>query len=172
MHYVCVKHTVTITAGDIPRLFPDLRKHISLKVVSSANTILPMFETVMQEKGLATLAAEGVDVVLNARVSAVRKGAVELQDGREIPYGLCFWAGAYCTLLYTAYSHSVLACMHACRAVHSLLSLLLARSGCHSVQQCRRRGAYTHTALVVVSSSAGSQIAVVKIIQPQDICSL
>jgi NADH dehydrogenase FAD-containing subunit len=91
-----MKYTVTITTGDIPRLFPDLRKHISLKVVSSANTILPMFETVMQEKGLATLAASGVDVVLNARVSAVRKGAVELQDGREIPYGLCFWAGAYC----------------------------------------------------------------------------
>jgi NADH dehydrogenase FAD-containing subunit len=106
-------YTAAVTAvGDIPRLFPDLRKHISLKVVSSANTILPMFETVMQEKGLATLAAEGVDVVLNARVSAVRKGAVELQDGREIPYGLCFWAGMYTHTCTTV-------CDHACRAVCS-----------------------------------------------------
>eukprot|EP00953_Heterococcus_sp_UTEX-ZZ885_P036340 18722-Heterococcus_DN1.PRE.1 len=52
-----------------------------------------MFETVLQAKGLATLAAEGVDVVLNARVAAVRQASVKLEDGRDLPFGLCFWAG-------------------------------------------------------------------------------
>jgi hypothetical protein len=36
--------------SDVPRLFPGLVNFTSLKVVSSADTILPMFEKVLQEK--------------------------------------------------------------------------------------------------------------------------
>eukprot|EP00611_Tribonema_gayanum_P008774 TRINITY_DN183_c0_g1_i1.p1 TRINITY_DN183_c0_g1~~TRINITY_DN183_c0_g1_i1.p1 ORF type:complete len:599 (-),score=180.28 TRINITY_DN183_c0_g1_i1:874-2670(-) len=78
---------------DVPRLFPDLLPYISLKILSADKTILPMFDKVLQEKGLKTLAAAGANVMLDTVVKEIKPGAAILSDGSQVPFGLCFWAG-------------------------------------------------------------------------------
>lgn len=82
-----------LLSSDIPRLYPELAKLVSLRVISAADTILPMFDKVLQQKGLERLRSEGIDVLLGRVVKEVRRDGVVLGDGETLPYGLCFWAG-------------------------------------------------------------------------------
>ncbi|CAM9882946.1 unnamed protein product, partial [Ectocarpus sp. 13 AM-2016] len=78
--------------NDVPRLFPELVGLISLTVVS-AEGVLPMFDKVLQDRGLNLLLSEGIKVLLGKVASEVTEEEVILKDRKRIPYGLCFWAG-------------------------------------------------------------------------------
>ncbi|CAM9502307.1 unnamed protein product [Phaeothamnion confervicola] len=82
-----------LLSSDIPRLYPELDALVTLRVISAADTILPMFDRVLQEKGLERLKEEGIDVLLSKKVTEVRRDAVVLDGGALLPFGLCFWAG-------------------------------------------------------------------------------
>eukprot|EP00752_Nemacystus_decipiens_P005671 g5132.t1 len=81
-----------LIGNDVPRLFPELIGLINLTVVSSGK-VLPMFEEVLQNRGLNLLQSQGIQVLLGNVASEVTKDEVILKNGRRVPYGLCFWAG-------------------------------------------------------------------------------
>ncbi|CBN78336.1 NADH dehydrogenase (ubiquinone) [Ectocarpus siliculosus] len=81
-----------LIGNDVPRLFPELVGLINLTVVSSGK-VLPMFEEVLQDRGLNLLQSQGIEILLGSAASEVTKEEVVLKNGKRIPYGLCFWAG-------------------------------------------------------------------------------
>ncbi|CAM9719719.1 unnamed protein product [Ectocarpus sp. 12 AP-2014] len=81
-----------LIGNDVPRLFPELVGLITLTVVSSGK-VLPMFEEVLQNRGLKLLRSQGIEILLGSAASEVTKEEVFLKNGKRIPYGLCFWAG-------------------------------------------------------------------------------
>ncbi|CAM9618636.1 unnamed protein product, partial [Hapterophycus canaliculatus] len=81
-----------LIGNDVPRLFPELIGFINLTVVSSGK-VLPMFEEVLQNRGLNLLQSQGIQVLLGNVASEVTTDEVVLKNGKRVPYGLCFWAG-------------------------------------------------------------------------------
>ncbi|CAM9093564.1 unnamed protein product [Ascophyllum nodosum] len=81
-----------LIGNDVPRLFPELLGLISVTVVS-AGKVLPMFDKVLQDRGLKLLRKQGVEVLLGEVAAKVTEEEVILKNGKRIPYGLCFWAG-------------------------------------------------------------------------------
>ncbi|CAM9357939.1 unnamed protein product [Ectocarpus fasciculatus] len=81
-----------LIGNDVPRLFPELVGLINLTVVSSGK-VLPMFEEVLQDRGLNLLQSQGIEILLGSAASEVTEEEVVLKNGKRIPYGLCFWAG-------------------------------------------------------------------------------
>jgi NADH:ubiquinone reductase (non-electrogenic) len=82
---------------DLRAKFPRLvREAVSVTLLQSASTILNVFSSVLQERALKTLRAEGVDVKLGVRVTAVHADRVDYKtpDGApaSIPAGMTLWS--------------------------------------------------------------------------------
>ncbi|CAM9706741.1 unnamed protein product [Chrysoparadoxa australica] len=79
--------------SDVPRLYPQLMKHIRLEVLSASDTILPQFEEEMQRRAIRDLEALRINVRLKSAAKAIEPGEAILSDGRRVPFGICIWAG-------------------------------------------------------------------------------
>ena len=77
---------------DLKRRYPDLMPFVTVTLLQSGQSVLTVFSAGLQERALATLRREGVDVRLGVRVAAVEEGAVVLASGERVPHGLCLWS--------------------------------------------------------------------------------
>ncbi|CAM9349280.1 unnamed protein product, partial [Choristocarpus tenellus] len=82
-----------LISTDVPRLFPELVGKVSVTLLSADGVVLPMFDEVLQDRGLKQLNAQGIDVMLGQVAAEVTPSDVVLKSGKHVPYGLCFWAG-------------------------------------------------------------------------------
>src|SRR5207244_10378313 len=71
-----------------PRLTPD---RIRMVLVHSGSTILPELGDTLGAYAQKKLAARGIDIVTDAKVSGITDAAVVLGDGRTIPSRLVVW---------------------------------------------------------------------------------
>ena len=94
---------------DGPKYYPNLLKHVRIKVIEASPTVLAPFDKTLQEEAIQQL-TRGVktkdpsilnllpeqfqltELLLSSGVSEVKEDTISLNDGREIPYGLAVWA--------------------------------------------------------------------------------
>eukprot|EP00560_Eucampia_antarctica_P006355 CAMPEP_0197825468 /NCGR_PEP_ID=MMETSP1437-20131217/2537_1 /TAXON_ID=49252 ORGANISM="Eucampia antarctica, Strain CCMP1452" /NCGR_SAMPLE_ID=MMETSP1437 /ASSEMBLY_ACC=CAM_ASM_001096 /LENGTH=598 /DNA_ID=CAMNT_0043425471 /DNA_START=83 /DNA_END=1876 /DNA_ORIENTATION=- len=94
---------------DGPKYYPNLLKHVRIKVIEASPTVLAPFDKTLQEEAVRQLTRkimpkdpsyvdlmpanfELTELLLNSGVSEVKKDVIALDDGREIPYGMAVWA--------------------------------------------------------------------------------
>lgn len=94
---------------DGPKYYPNLLKHVSIKVIEASPTILAPFDKSLQEEAIKQLTRkvmpkdpsfldlmpdnfELTELLLNCGVKEVKNDVIALNDDREIPYGMAVWA--------------------------------------------------------------------------------
>ena len=94
---------------DGPKYYPNLLKHVSIKVIEASPTILAPFDKSLQEEAIKQLTRkvmpkdpsfldlmpanfELTELLLNCGVKEVKDDVIALNDDREIPYGMAVWA--------------------------------------------------------------------------------
>ena len=94
---------------DGPKYYPNLVKHVRIKVIVSSSTVLAPFDKSLQEEAIAQMnqAPRIVDpavrkllperfklteLMFESPVVEVTEKTVILKDGTEIPYGMALWA--------------------------------------------------------------------------------
>ncbi|GIL85464.1 hypothetical protein Vretifemale_13978, partial [Volvox reticuliferus] len=77
---------------DLKKKYPALMQYVKVTLLQSVSSILTQFDERLQRNALATLTSEGVEVRTNVRVVGVTQDKVVLQDGEELPYGVCLWS--------------------------------------------------------------------------------
>ena len=91
---------------DVKRYYPALAPLVQTKLLQSGKGLLETFDAEMQAQALANLERAGVDVILNARVTAVTDSHISFARARPgeasagtdtmateaMPYGVCVWA--------------------------------------------------------------------------------
>jgi len=96
---------------DAWQFYPSLLKFVKIKVIEASSTILAPFDKSLQEAAMDQLTRRSVvstsrpkyydllpqtveltELLLDSGVSEVKGDKVLLNDGKEIPYGICVWA--------------------------------------------------------------------------------
>lgn len=94
---------------DGPKYYPNLLKHVSIKVIEASSTVLAPFDKTLQNAAIqqltrkmavkspmsSDLLPEGYEVtelLLESGVKEVKENVICLNNGEEIPYGLSVWA--------------------------------------------------------------------------------
>ena len=94
---------------DGPKYYPDLLRHVRIKVIEASDKVLAPFDKTLQEEAIrvmerapeikdpdvANLLPERfklTELMLEASVKEVTKDKILLNDGREVFYGLSVWA--------------------------------------------------------------------------------
>lgn len=94
------------------RFYKDSLKHVRIKIVEAAPSILRPFEDGMKEEAISRLTRkieiEGMgtiqpcEILLNKQVSEVTENYVYFKDGDKVPYGMALWAAGIGQLPITA----------------------------------------------------------------------
>jgi len=94
---------------DGPKYYPNLVKHVRIKVIVSSSTVLAPFDKSLQQQAIdqmnrVTSIKDPVarsllparfrltELLFESRVTEVTEKNIMLKDGRAIPYGLALWA--------------------------------------------------------------------------------
>lgn len=77
---------------DLRRKYPELEQYIRISLLQSGDTILTQFDKRLAQIAMKNLEKIGVNVRTNVRVTEVTDSMIVLQDGEEIPYGVCVWS--------------------------------------------------------------------------------
>jgi len=93
---------------DGPKYYPNLLKHVRIKVIEASDTILAPFDKSLQDEARKQLQrsisikdsklqdllpkSELTELLLESCVKEVKEKSIELSDGSSIPYGLVVWA--------------------------------------------------------------------------------
>ncbi|SOV10040.1 related to NDE1 - mitochondrial cytosolically directed NADH dehydrogenase [Ustilago sp. UG-2017a] len=77
---------------DLSRLYPRLRPYPSIKLLDAASTILSSFDSSLSEFAMSKFARDGIEVVLNAKISRVERDAVYLHGGERVAAGMVVWS--------------------------------------------------------------------------------
>ena len=94
---------------DGPKYYPDLLKHVRIKIIEASSTVLAPFDKQLQEEAIRQMKRTVsfkdprfadllpadfamVDVLLDCSVKEVSEDTIYLSDGQEIKYGLSVWA--------------------------------------------------------------------------------
>lgn len=94
---------------DGPKYYPNLLKHVRIKVIEATSTVLAPFDKSLQEEAIKQLKRKMVvsdpeaadllperfeltELLLDSSVKEVKEDIIELNNGREINYGLAVWA--------------------------------------------------------------------------------
>jgi NADH dehydrogenase FAD-containing subunit len=95
---------------DGPKYYPNLLKHVRIKVIEASSTVLAPFDKTLQEEAIKQLKRKVslvdpdardllperfklTELLLDSSVKEVTESKIFLNDGTEIPYGLSLWAG-------------------------------------------------------------------------------
>jgi NADH:ubiquinone reductase (non-electrogenic) len=82
---------------DLSKIFPqEILDDVSIKLIELTDHVLSTYDRAISIYTAKTFAKNGIDLILNTRVSAVGSDAVTIvdKDGKEseIPFGACVWA--------------------------------------------------------------------------------
>lgn len=94
---------------DGPKYYPNLLKHIRIKVIEASSTVLAPFDKTLQEEAIEQMKRkvlvsdpeaayllperfELTELMLDSSVKEVTANTIELNDGRTLKYGLAVWA--------------------------------------------------------------------------------
>jgi len=94
---------------DGPKYYPNLLKHVRIKVIEASNTILAPFDKSLQEEAIRQMNRapeirdpdvrkmipdrfQLTELFLETSVKEVTERTIMLNNGEEIPYGLAVWA--------------------------------------------------------------------------------
>lgn len=87
--------------NDLRRFYPNLAPLVRILLLHRGSAILPSFGEALQNAAKETLGKQGIEVITNAKVTAVRAEALvmernvkESREGNtmEVPCGTCIWA--------------------------------------------------------------------------------
>lgn len=94
-----------------PRYYPQLLKYVRIKLIEATPVVLRPFDKTLQDAAVEALTKKPktddlfsddiTELVINKKVSQVTKDYIEIEDGRQIPYGLSIWAGGIGPLRFT-----------------------------------------------------------------------
>jgi len=94
---------------DGPKYYPNLLKHVRIKVIEASSTVLAPFDQSLQDEAIRQLRRkvafshpevldllpanfQMTELLLDSAVKEVKENAILLQDGTELNYGLSVWA--------------------------------------------------------------------------------
>eukprot|EP01023_Acetabularia_acetabulum_P034139 TRINITY_DN32055_c0_g1_i3.p1 TRINITY_DN32055_c0_g1~~TRINITY_DN32055_c0_g1_i3.p1 ORF type:complete len:342 (-),score=66.83 TRINITY_DN32055_c0_g1_i3:370-1395(-) len=81
---------------DLNKLYPRLIPFVRIRVIELMSHVLNMYDRKISEYTATQFNRNGIELVLNTKVSGVRDGYVTLVDKEqrdtEIPFGACVWA--------------------------------------------------------------------------------
>lgn len=94
---------------DGPKYYPNLLKHVRIKVIEATSSVLAPFDKSLQEEAIKQMKRkvlvsdpevadllperfELTELLLDSSVKEVKENIIELTNGREINYGLAVWA--------------------------------------------------------------------------------
>ena len=94
---------------DGPKYYPNLLKHVRIKVIEASSTVLAPFDKSLQEEAIAQMKRqvrikdpdvsrllperfELVELMLESSVKEVTEKTIQLNNGNSIDYGLAVWA--------------------------------------------------------------------------------
>ncbi|KAL3915218.1 MAG: hypothetical protein SGARI_008231, partial [Bacillariaceae sp.] len=94
---------------DGPKYYPNLLKHVRIKVIEASSTVLAPFDQSLQEEAIAQMKRqvrikdpevsrllperfELVELMLESSVKEVTEKTIQLNNGNSIDYGLAVWA--------------------------------------------------------------------------------
>jgi NADH dehydrogenase FAD-containing subunit len=94
---------------DGPKYYPQLLKHVRIKVIEASSTVLAPFDKSLQEEAIKQLSRSVsivdpdvrdllperfklTELLLDSSVREVGPDTIHLNDGRDVPYGLAVWA--------------------------------------------------------------------------------
>lgn len=94
---------------DGPKYYPQLLKHVRIKVIEASSTVLAPFDKSLQNAAIAQLTRTAsvkhendldifpeffdlTELLLDSGVAEVKEDVIVLSNGDEIPYGLSVWA--------------------------------------------------------------------------------
>ena len=96
--------------NEVPRYYPNLLRHVKIKLFDFAKTVLSPFDKKLQDAAVDHLTKEMVwrsdkiaswlpedyhliEIYLGNGVKEVKRDRIILNDGKVFPFGLCLWAG-------------------------------------------------------------------------------
>ena len=84
------------TQNEVAKLYPKLLGKVKLVLLNSGINILSAFDVILQNKALAALKREGVQIILQARVTSVQANYVTynietqgMEEEQTISFGMC-----------------------------------------------------------------------------------
>eukprot|EP01024_Parvocaulis_polyphysoides_P073525 TRINITY_DN9468_c1_g1_i5.p1 TRINITY_DN9468_c1_g1~~TRINITY_DN9468_c1_g1_i5.p1 ORF type:complete len:604 (+),score=96.75 TRINITY_DN9468_c1_g1_i5:111-1922(+) len=81
---------------DLHKLYPRLIPYVRIRVIELMSHVLNMYDRKISEYTAQQFSRNGIDLVLNTKVSGVKEGYVTIVDKEqretEIPFGACIWA--------------------------------------------------------------------------------
>eukprot|EP01024_Parvocaulis_polyphysoides_P070103 TRINITY_DN862_c0_g1_i1.p1 TRINITY_DN862_c0_g1~~TRINITY_DN862_c0_g1_i1.p1 ORF type:complete len:416 (+),score=48.94 TRINITY_DN862_c0_g1_i1:76-1323(+) len=81
---------------DLSKLYPQLIPFVRIRVIELMSHVLSMYDRKISDYTAQLFSRNGIDLVLNSKVSGVKEGSVTVvdkdQNESEIAFGACVWA--------------------------------------------------------------------------------